>query len=260
MGERQNSRAAVRFALISTQRSGTSWLIERLVQHPDVVAYGELFLSRQGVPTWPLGSTDLPFFPSFSRHGASRFRPLVTFNYLDRVYRRRASSRVVGFKLMYDEARRYPEIWPYLVYRRVRLVHLIRRNLLDLALSRLAMPLRERVHVRGDENVEPIRFRIDAEELLKVLRKLERNHDIATRLVGASPIPTFTLAYEDMLENDFEFSRLLDFLDLSAPWQTALDSDMKRLTSGGPHSEIIENFEEVRAALAQSPFGRFVRG
>ena len=57
-----------RFILLSTQRSGTSWVMERLAAHPRIGSYGELLLmNHEGWPGWPPGAHDRPVYKTYLR-------------------------------------------------------------------------------------------------------------------------------------------------------------------------------------------------
>ena len=81
-----------RFVLLSTQRSGTSWVMERLAAHPEIGSYGELLLSgRAGWPDWPPGANDRPFFETYLKDRGARPASLSAhlhlFRFLDYVVR-----------------------------------------------------------------------------------------------------------------------------------------------------------------------------
>src|SRR5579864_4186919 len=104
------------FVLLSTQRSGTSWVMDRLTKHPHVGGYGELLLAGvKGRPNWPPGSNDRPFLAGYvhERRGGGGERGWghrYLFAYLDHLYEPRRELQAVGFKLMYSHVVRYPEV------------------------------------------------------------------------------------------------------------------------------------------------------
>lgn len=64
------------------------------------------------------------------------------FAYLDHVYAPRRGLDALGLKVMYDRVLRYPEPLAYFWWRWVRVLHLIRENVLDIFLSREAAAVR----------------------------------------------------------------------------------------------------------------------
>jgi hypothetical protein len=118
------------FVVLTTQRSGSVWLMSTLNSLKDVTAHGELLLPRSR-------SRDLRWDSDFARpryieSGLRSPRPFSLFSYLNGLYR---TPGTVGFKLMYSQLRRYPETLAYLIARRIRVVHLVRENHLDVLIS-----------------------------------------------------------------------------------------------------------------------------
>ena len=125
-----------RFVLLASQRTGSTWVIDTLNGHPEVTAYSELFLhGGVGYPKYG-GAKDLPFYESFV--GADAAEDLGSDRlerYLERVFRDRSNATAIGFKLMYGQATAYPGVRSYLRRHEVRVVHLVRHNLLDVVVS-----------------------------------------------------------------------------------------------------------------------------
>ncbi len=252
-----------RFVLLSAQRSGTSWLMERLAKHPDVGGYGELLLSgRTGWPDWPPGANDRPFFETYlsEKCGQRSRRPAHRnlFAFLDYVYTPRREFRAIGFKLMYDEAAPYPELLYYLRQRRVRVVHLIRTNLLDLALSQIAMSARRRAHVWSTTEYELVRVHVDTRYLMKLLKYLQRTRRIARALLRAAQLDTCEVSYESLVASDASLHRVLEFLGIRGAEEMDLVAKMRKLAPSS-HREGIANFEEVERCLEGTRFWQFLR-
>ncbi len=122
-----------KFVVLTSQRSGSAWLISILRKLENTSAYGELFLGRKRVPGKMEWDSDFAY-PRFIETEASglAIRPLSVFSYLDELYRQPGA---VGFKLMYSQLRQYPEILAYLVRHHISVVHLVRQNHLDVVIS-----------------------------------------------------------------------------------------------------------------------------
>lgn len=256
-------RFVTRFVLLSTPRSGTGWLLERLAAHPFIAAYEEMLLAgRSGWPDWPPGADDRPFLATYlSERGlpqsfVSAHRQLSAF--LNHLYEPRESVSAIGFKLMYESAVRYPEILHHFRRGNVRVVHLIRANLLDLALSQMGMSVRRRSHAWAPEERESVQVDVNTETLQWWLRKLERDRAVARAILRASRLDVHEVGYEALLADDANFARVLQFLRVPVEGYSHLQAKMLKLAPFS-HREGIANFGAVEQCLAGTRFQRFVR-
>jgi LPS sulfotransferase NodH len=247
-----------RFVVLSTQRSGSTWVVDMLNSHARVVAYAELFMhGGRGRPRWG-GATDLPFWQTFlAQNGTSRSRLLRSYwlwRYLGRVYARRPGIDAAGFKLMYSQLDAARPLLPALVARRVVVIHLVRRNALDVLVSRHSAAARGTHHAR--ERVDPVRVHLPAKDLVSRISEHERSVETARRLLARVRLPCREVAYEDLVaDRDRQFALLFSFLgtDPAAP-----TSALTKLNPAS-HRELIENYDEVRSALAETPYASLVR-
>lgn len=262
-GDTKSSEEAVTpFALLSTQRSGTSWFMDRLTKHPEVGGYGEVLLPGvKGRPTWPPGAEDRPFLAVYLRdRGMSHPRlwgHYYLFRYLDYLYQPRRELRAIGFKLMYDQVLRYPGILVYLRARKVRIIHLVRTNLLDVVLSREAMALRRHPHGSSGGKGEDVRVEIDTARLLGELKRLEREQQIARLTCRALRLDTHDVTYESLLGENEPIRGTLGFLGIDHDRGVDFTSSLRKLARKS-HRESIVNFDEVEACLSPTEFGRFI--
>src|SRR5439155_9377077 len=157
------SAVVTRFIVLSTQRSGSTWVVDMLSSHPRVVAYSELFMhGGEGTPSWgPV--QDLPYWQTYIREqrGGRLARPVQLWRYLGRAFEERPGVDAVGFKLMYSQLIIIAKpLMPALWLKRVRIVHLMRRNALDVVLSKEAGQARRGVlHAREGQPVEAVRVK-----------------------------------------------------------------------------------------------------
>ena len=247
-----------RFVLLSTQRTGSTWAIDMLNSHPRVVAYAELFMhDAAGRPKWG-GETDLVFWRTFvEQHGYSRgrlARARLLWRYLERVYARRPGVDAAGFKLMYSQLRVSRPLVPALVLQRVRVIHLVRRNVLDVLVSRHAAAARGTHHARSE--VGSVRVRVPVDDLVRRIEEHEQSvADVRARFARLR-LPWCEVAYEDLVADpEAGFAALFAYL-----WTEPLPPS-SGLTKLNPteHAELIENYEDVRAALAGTPYAAYVR-
>src|SRR5579884_270248 len=258
------------FVILSKPRSGSSFLRDMLNSHPDIRVYGELLLPA---PSWerPLWEpNDLEFARVFVTRHIRRprlraTRPYWTMRYLERVFDQ-PSCRAVGMKLMYEQVRQWPETWAYLLAKRVRVIHLVRRNLLDLFLSDAVREQTGIWHVTNDgrpempgkkRSLDGLRIRLDPDELVRSLDHLASNQESFRRWVRLSKIPAIEIEYEQLVAEHELFAGVLAFLGLDPDdWKTLRTGHEKVNTKS--HTELIENIDEVEARLSRTPYAAHI--
>jgi LPS sulfotransferase NodH len=249
-----------RFVLLSTQRSGSTWVIDTLNSHPAVTAYGELFLQNgQGSPPW--GGRDMVFYETFlkqKRDEMNRPQRLNQFlQYLETVYSTRNGNEATGFKLMYGQQGAHGDLYPYIVLNRISVVHLIRRNYLDIILSKEAAVARDLFHAHIGEEVQHVKVHLNAGDLLNRLRQQERDVEKARERFSRFALPYMEVYYEDLISGNQGFGLMLDFLRVKQ--RTAeLVSPLRKLNPVA-HREIIENYESVEDLLKGTAYAGLLR-
>lgn len=243
-----------KFAVLTTNRSGSTWLMSTLNSDPRVTAQGELFLPRSRSPEKRWDSDfACPRFIEW-RVDSFRPRPFSVFAYLDSLYRPSGAS---GFKLMYAQMLQFPELLVYFVRHRVRIVHLVRRNHLDVLLSYAVKARLGRAHLLEGQNAPPdMTVELDPAHLLEQLAWLQRKQNIARWVLSMSRLPYMEVAYEDLLRDPAHFSPIWQFLSLE-PQSHAPESSLVKIRRGS-HREVIRNYNEVRRVLSGSRFARLI--
>jgi len=244
------AEARAPFVVFTTQRSGSTWVMSVLNTYDDVNAQGELFLSRPRSPEkrWDSDFAYSRYVESKAEHG--NIRPRSVFRYLDTFF---AQGAHVGFKLMYDQLRAYPEILVYLLHRRVRVVHLVRENHLDVLISFALKREIGRAHVLDakDRPREPT-VELPTASLVRKLRRLQFKHDAARRLLRTTRLPHVEVTYEELVRDPGRFDRVLEFLGISADGREPRSHILK--TRVGGQRDVVANYEEVERALASTRF------
>ena len=248
-----------RFVLLSTQRSGTSYLMERLAAHPAIGGYGEALLPASLGPfEWPDGAGDRLFYSGYRLqrgHSARFYSHLDLFGYINHLYEPRRDFRAIGFKLMYDEARPYPELLPFLKLRGVRVLHLVRNNLLDLFLSRETVMFRRFVHARSPHEREVVSIEVDTDKLVSRLQLLARQQQFARRVIRTLRMPSLELTYEDIVADESSVRRAVRFLGVS---DEGVDLPAKMLKVSPSQKTSTANWDEVAARLRGTSFEHFL--
>lgn len=234
------------FVLLTTQRSGSAMLVQSLSQHPQVICYHELFRH---------GSRERLAYDKFVAESVTRrlarivAPPVVTKSFLQRVFDSPSAEDAVGFKLMYNHLRRHWELPRIFRLMNVRVIHLVRNNVLKTYVSSLAARQRRLYHAKAPaDGLEPIV--VPTAEIVRVLQR--RASAIAAHRRKLRNHPCLEVSYEAMLGNrDSEMRRIFRFLNVDEEHHVSTDYikiNPDRLR------DVIANYREVELELAGSPF------
>lgn len=240
------------FVLLTAPRSGSTWLVSMLNKVEGASAYGELFLPRKRQPDQVQWDVDFAYPRFFDQHTPELpLRPLKVFAYLNRLYRQEG---VVGFKLMYAHLKKYPELFAYLQLRRIRVIHLVRRNSFDVILSQaLNQKLNLAHQISGQErHLGDVQVELDTKTLLRRLRRKQRVANRYRALLRLSLLPHMEIAYEDLVQEPKTFRSICKFLSL--PEQDDLPESKFTKIRKKSQADIIRNYTEVRNLLAGTEY------
>jgi LPS sulfotransferase NodH len=239
-----------KFVVLTDNRSGSTWVMSTLNSLPHVMAQGELFLrrARSEGRRWDSGFAR-PRYIQTKADGPG-FRPFSVFSYLRDLY---AMPGSVGFKLMYAQLRSYPEILVYFIRNRIRVVHLVRRNHLDVLISYAVKAKIGQAHLLSGQSVtdEP-KVELATGSLVRRLEWLRTKQNIARKLLNWCGLPHMEIAYEDLLRDQAHFRLVWDFLSIQYVGDMPEPTILK--IRKGRHRDVISNYDEVKAALAGSKF------
>jgi hypothetical protein len=158
---------------------------------------------------------------------------------------------------MYTQLRRHPEILLYLALRRIRVVHLVRHNHVDVIISEELARLTGKSHAPAGSRIDVPKVNLDTSTLVDRLRRRSRRAIQARSLVRLSTCPLLEATYEGLLEGDQEFARILGFLDIPGPVFPRQSKLAKRGSIS--HRDAIANYDEVRLALISTPYASLLR-
>lgn len=238
------------FIVLTTQRTGSSWLMDRLNNSPEVEGHMELFYLEARREPPRAGCNDYPRFVESRGSQAHGIRPAATFRYLDALYARRIA---VGFKLMYSQLREYPEILAWIAWKRLPVVHLLRANHLDVVISERLASAIGTSHTTVDEgSARPVRLRLDPADTVTRVRRLERKQRAMRGLLRALPNPCMEITYERLLEDGHGFDDLYRFLRINPEFMSADSRLVKRQRER--HEDVIENWNDVCEAMRRAGY------
>ena len=247
-----------RFILLGHARCGSTLLICSLSKHPDIHLFGELFNTveeerqrsfRSGL-RFPQAARAKGDGTATDPHDFYRYGDDgVAFLHRNVFYEHAHSPVAVGFKLFYQQARATPgarRVWRYLgAHPEVRVVHLVRRNLLESLLSlRVALATDEWARPRGAPAAAPPPVRLRAEECERYFARVERGRERARRRFAGHAV--LEVEYERDLCGRFgEAVRGVERF-LGVPEGGAAATPQLEKQGVGGLRERVSNYEELR--------------
>lgn len=243
------------FIVVSTQRTGSSWLMGRINSVTGAQGHLELFYDDIRRAPARAGRNDYPRFFEIGDTFPGRTRVARIFAYLDKFYSRPGA---VGFKVMYSQLRQYPEVLLYIAVRRLAVVHLVRRNDLDVILSGELAKATKTFHATLDENPqEAPAVALDAQAVVNRIGRLEKKRSIMRQLLRILPAPVHEVSYEELNARNEAFLSVCDYLGIPGELE---DRSQQRLSKRQrlPLEKAITNFEEVRVRLIRGGYGQLL--
>lgn len=241
-----------RFAIISTQRSGSTLLRRSLDQHPDIRCAGEVFFP---------GYRKSLSYSKYVEQSVSRkildklWRWKSVDNYLNWLFSV-DGYQAVGFKFMYAQSRwlpfKYPMVMRYLAECDARIIHMVRDNPLKIAVSRQVAKQTSVYHSRVSVGASSVV--LDTDSLLGDLERIQNEkQEWRNRLKKYSVLE---VSYESFVsDRSRESARILKFLQV----------DLKDLPYSGmvkvnPDSlaSVLSNYREVTELLSGSKYESYI--
>jgi len=221
----------------------------------NTITYGELFLARRRVPGRVYWDSKLNY-PRFIESQTRRrgIRPFSTFSFLDQVFCQPGS---IGFKIMYSQVLKHPELLAYFSLHQISIVHLIRRNTLDVIISEMVKRESQHAHLLlGQPEPAQVQVELDAQNLTHHLIKKQYKVEISRSLLRWFRLHSMEIAYEDLENDPAVFQAICDFLAIHS--NGALPrSNLRKIRRNG-YTEIIRNYNEVKDTLSRTPFAHFL--
>ena len=245
-----------KFCVITTPRSGSTWLATLLDSHPQIKSFEEPFIWRADRPNWT--DTDFPTYYDY-KNNTDKKSIFTVFKYLDILNRYRAETdfNIIGFKIMYNQIQDNPEVMLKLLQDNYRIIHLIRQNYLDIIISRTA---KKQYHIAHSRTVQSQtkQVTIDTSYLIEDLDRCTRNNKLFSSLLKIMPLKVLEITYESMQQ---DYNKVLcsvaDFLEVDSE-SIVFKSDLKR-TNKGKYADKIANYEEVVETLSGSSYMKFLK-
>jgi hypothetical protein len=254
---RSGASSPTRFVIVATQRTGSTWLADTLGFHPAIASYEALLMPAEShSQTW--GRTDREFFYAYyaqrAGHGWPLARTFWCLRYLEELYSPRPETDAVGMKVMYSQLKTYPWLLGYLALRRVRVIHLVRTNLLDVVVSDATAQARRQYHALASDFVDRTPVDLEPQPLVSRLERLQQQVNIVRLLLRLLPTPTIEITYEELTHGNGALDHVVRFLGVEPRPLTSRLTKLNRDTK----QALIANYADVECALRGTRFERFL--
>ncbi len=249
-----------KFILLAARRSGTTLLIDCLNNHPDVNIIKRAFGLERKIknPTADNQAGGFFLYRMSSLSNRIRYytnRYALVDDFLDEdVFSPHTDSPAVGFRLIYEMSSKYPQISQWVKQHDVKVIHLIRDNLLKTYISTVTAAIHKMRHPREGAVIKTVKIHINPKELLKELNLRAALIDTQRRMF--SDCRCHEVYYENFVANRSEESvKLLRFLGVDEGHE--LTTDLLKIN---PEllADLVENYEEIRTILKGTPHEKYL--
>ena len=259
----------VKFLIITQPRSGSAWFMSCLNSHPQIYCpkLPTLFSKYNISPIKNFKPSFLQFDNRISPYYQYRSRSLkrqilhrfnrsrLIFDFLSQLYAQDHNAKAVGYKVNYSQINRYKAIIPWIKQNDIKIIHLIRKNLLKRFVSHKIANTRNLLH--STRAVEPIKIQIDTTILVEDFRRRQiRFNKYKKRFSEDYKVPFLDVAYESLVEHfSTELNKVLNFLEIDK-----FEPLSSKFVKVNPDSleDIVENYNEVEKVLLNTEFENFL--
>lgn len=269
--------------ILTTQRTGSTFLSYWLNSHPYAAFYNEVFLKNS--PAYDAfkyyyikecGNRVLfPLLANkfFYRLGINLFPKRYLYDYLDSLVHNPTHSapfpklgkgqqhhvknqhaKLIGFKLMYEQLRFFSALEYWIVSNQTAVIHLLRRNVLKNFISKERMRQLGVGHKYKESQAKPIVFQFD--RFVRYAERIEKGTQYHREMFNNSN-PYIEIYYEEIFE-DMETARttILDFLELEK--LEMVIPDLKQIATSSLETEV-SNYAETMKTISASKYASMLQ-
>jgi len=256
--------------ILTHGRSGSNFLVNTINLHPNLVNYGEV-----------LGEWTLPYrLCNYKRCSDSDWSVFIDNLYSSSIYYYAAQvislfshlkkRKPSNFKTKNNITSIGIKDFAFLLKNRcledylasnqdIKVIYLARKNQFNRYLSLLNMQITGQVKSETGNATKVSKFSIDIEDLLSSLKTYEAEMFIAEDILkDVSPSRILRIYYEDYFNNEENIQstnrKVFEFLGVNS---IDIYSSHKKILNNSLE-ELILNFQEVKEALAASPYNRYL--
>ena len=251
---RSTQKKIQKFIILTTQRSGSTWLMDMLDNYPKIKVYNELFLNMDNKSKW--ADPHQPIFYNYAKTAPGK-RPWQTIKYLKNLYTYDGEYDVIGFKLMYDHLFRKPEILVNLISEGYKIVHLVRKNPIDVMVSYAIAKQNKQFFT--EQEVENKKLHLDPQSFKKDVQKQDFKVSLAGIITRIIPNSVLNITYDDLRQNkDGTLDAIAQFLNVANTQQTTGGESTLKKINQQSHQEVIENYAEIKQIFKGTKFAQYL--
>lgn len=238
------------YIVLTTQRTGSSMFLDVLNGFPGYEGHMELFLDHKRKSPALAGKNDFLRYYEWKNNKYS-FRPFSVWRYLSEFYSRES---YLGFKLMYSHLKKYPETVPYIAYKKLKIIHLIRNNYLDIIISEKIAELTGKSHTTNSSEDNKQTIYLQPQIVLDRVKKLHSNTKFIRKLISTLKMnQSIEIYYEDILSDpDKTMDKVKNLIGIDNSTELKQSTLKKRQTKC--KKDIIRNYDELTQILSNSEY------
>jgi len=275
-----------RFVLLTTQRSGSTFIRLCLNSHPNVRCHSEIFLRKypaadgfksyceankgRRLLRYTLGNH------TFAKISYNLAMQWLINQYLDQLYNNPTfcapwtdmttdawkkyqtrdsldMEKLVGFQLMYSQLSYYRSLQRWITNRNIAIIHLIRQNALKKLLSSAVAKKTGQVHFARNKSIQKV-FLNPQTILTQLNRIVSLREGMKKKFPGN---PYLEITYEQFFSDHFEeLKRICAFLGIERA-EIEFPHFLKKLNPDSLE-DLIENYDEIAMLLKGTPHQKFL--
>ncbi|MDB4441907.1 hypothetical protein N9219_00650 [bacterium] len=269
-----------KFILLTTQRSGSTFIRLWLNSHKNIRCHSEVFLKKysfsDGFQSYLLATKkgrDLSTILQTDGYGE------IILEYLDELYNNPAFSapwtdmtkdimreyqpnrnfimeKAVGFHLMYDQLANCIALQRWITSQNVFILHLVRQNELKKLISR-KFSRKTRIYHSFEipQNFSPKKVHLDPKKILTQLSKIVGEKEGIKKMFRDNPSLeiTYELFFSDYYQ---ESAKVFNFLQIKRG-KTEFPKYLNKILPD-TLEDLIENYNEIAIALKGTPYDKFL--
>ena len=246
-----------RFVIFTTPRTGSTLLIKSLDTHPEIMCAGEIFFFKGAVfhNEYKYHFIKIPGIGNKLNYVVNYpFVWLKLKGFLNRFFTSNSKGEQArGFKLMHYQTYYLPGVVDYLAKEKIRVIVLIRKNVLRNTLSDLRARSTGVYHNAAGVKVNAIpKFKVDVQELGRKMREIESFNKQLDK--ASEKLDRKIVYYEDFENWESCIAGVQQFIGVS---ETKLAAASKKLNPERLE-DMLENYDEVKNWLTVNGYSAYL--
>ena len=243
-----------KFVVFTTPRTGSTLLVKSLDTHPEIFCAGEIFLlggtSFHGECSFRFWKLPLPKKMIYVLNFPNMWLNLNRF--LNTFFAPKKGVQAAGFKLMHFQTAYLPGITDYIKQNEVKVILLLRENLLKNTLSDLRARQTGVYHNSGATTEKLPKFHVDLDMLGQKMAEIDGiNKQLEQTTAGMDRLKITYEAFDDW---NTTMGKVLDFLRVS----NLPPSPVSKKLNPNKLEDMIENYDEMKQWLQQNSYAHFL--